>query len=56
MITIPYPEGKIGVLEEGSYADVLLIDGNPVEDVEVLTDRNNIRLIVKGGVIYKNTL
>ncbi|WP_408071934.1 amidohydrolase family protein [Butyrivibrio sp. JL13D10] len=52
----PYPEGKIGVLEKGSFADILLVDGNPVEDVEILTDKNNIRLIAKGGVIYKNTL
>ena len=52
----PYPEGKIGVLEEGSFADLLIVDGNPVEDVEVLTDTNNMRLIAKGGVVYKNTL
>ena len=52
----PYPEGKIGVLEEGSFADLLLVDGNPVEDVAVLSDENNMRLIVKGGEVYKNTL
>ncbi|WP_298850366.1 hypothetical protein [uncultured Ruegeria sp.] len=28
----PYPEGKLGVIEEGAYADILLIDGNPLED------------------------
>lgn len=52
----PYPDGKIGVLEEGSYADMLAIRGNPVEDLDVLADRNNIRLIMKGAKIYKNTL
>ena len=52
----PYPDGKIGVLEEGSYADILVIDGNPVEDVSVLADRNNIKLIMKDAKIYKNTL
>jgi len=34
--TNPYPEGKLGVIEEGAYADVLLIDGNPLEDFSVV--------------------
>jgi imidazolonepropionase-like amidohydrolase len=52
----PYPEGKIGVLEQGAFADLLLVDGNPVEDLDILADRKNIRLIMKNAVIYKNTL
>lgn len=52
----PYPEGKIGVLEEGSFADILIIDGNPVEDVAVLADRDNIKFIMKDAKVYKNTL
>jgi imidazolonepropionase-like amidohydrolase len=52
----PYPEGKIGVLEAGSFADILLIDGNPVEDLDLLADKNNIKLIMKDGKIFKNTL
>ena len=52
----PYPEGKIGVLEEGAFADLLIVDGNPVEDLEVLADRTNIRLVMKDAVVYKNTL
>ena len=52
----PYPEGKLGVLEEGSFADLLIVDGNPVEDLDLLTDKNNMRVIMKDGVIYKNTL
>lgn len=52
----PYPEGKIGVLEEGAFADLLIVDGNPVEDLDILADRNNIRLIMKDAAIYKNTL
>lgn len=31
----PYP-GKLGVIEEGSYADILIVDGNPLEDIPVL--------------------
>lgn len=52
----PYHEGKVGVLEKGSFADILLVDGNPVEDLDVLADKNNIRVIMKDGTIYKNTL
>lgn len=52
----PYQEGKIGVLEQGSYADILLVKGNPVEDIDVLTDRNNIQLIMKNAIVYKNIL
>jgi imidazolonepropionase-like amidohydrolase len=53
----PYREGPLGVIQEGAYADLLLIDGNPLEDVTQLADyENNIDLIMKDGVIYKNTL
>lgn len=52
----PYPDGKIGVLEAGSYADLLIVDGNPLEKLSVLSNRDNLRLIMKNAVIYKNTL
>lgn len=52
----PYPKGKVGVLEPGSFADLLLIQGNPVEDLDLLTDKDNMKIIMKGGTIYKNTL
>ena len=52
----PYPEGEIGVLKKGSFADILVIQGNPVEDLELLYDVNNIQLIMKDGKVYKNTL
>ena len=53
----PYREGPLGVIQEGAYADLLLIDGNPLEDVTLLADyENNIDLIMKDGVVYKNTL
>lgn len=52
----PYPDGRLGVLEAGSYADILLVDGNPAEDVAVLSDKANIRLVMKDGEVYKNTL
>ena len=53
----PYPKGPIGVIEEGAYADLLLVDGNPLQNIELLTDpQNNLKLIMKDGKIYKNTL
>ena len=52
----PYPDGKIGVLEEGAYADLCIVDGNPVEDLDVLCDPANMRVVMKDGTMYKNTL
>ncbi|MBQ8912921.1 MAG: amidohydrolase family protein [Lachnospiraceae bacterium] len=52
----PYPEGKIGVLEEGSFADILVVKGNPVEDLDILANEDNILLIMKDAKIYKNKL
>jgi imidazolonepropionase-like amidohydrolase len=47
----------LGVLTEGAYADLLLIAGNPLDDISILEDYDaNIDLIMKDGVIYKNTL
>ena len=51
----PYP-GVIGRIEENAFADLLLVDGNPLEDLDVIVDRDNIKIIMKDGVIYKNTL
>lgn len=65
----PYPDGKLGVIQEGAYADILIVDGNPLEDFSVVGtgDRwfgaeprsespETIKLIMKDGNIYKNTL
>ena len=52
----PYP-GKLGVIAEGAYADLLLINGNPLEDISILTKpEENLALIMKDGKIYKNTI
>jgi imidazolonepropionase-like amidohydrolase len=53
----PYKEGPLGVIAEGAYADMILVDGNPLEDVGVLADYDaNIRLVMKDGRIFKITL
>lgn len=52
----PYP-GKLGVVEEGALADLLLVDGNPLENLKLLENPDkNLKLIIKDGKIYKNTL
>lgn len=64
----PYPH-KLGVIEAGAYADILIVDGNPLEDISVIGANpkwfdapqreqgfDTIMLIMKDGKIYKNTL
>ena len=52
----PYP-GKLGVVEEGALADLLLVDGNPLENIELVADSNkNFLVIMKDGNIYKDAL
>ena len=53
----PYREGKLGVIAEGAYADLLLVDGNPLENLDLVADPDTkFNLIMKDGKIYKNTL
>ena len=50
----PYP-GKLGVVEEGAIADLLLVDGNPLENIKLVADPDkNFLVIMKGGAIYKD--
>ena len=63
----PY-KGPLGVIEEGALADILVVDGNPLEDIMVLGASKEwfgaptpepietMRLIMKDGKIYKNTI
>jgi imidazolonepropionase-like amidohydrolase len=52
----PYP-GKLGVVEEGALADLLLVDGNPVDNIKLVEDpARNFLVIMKGGKLYKNLL
>lgn len=52
----PY-EGKIGVIEEGALADLLLVDGNPLADIKLIEDPGkNFVLIMKDGRVLKNSL
>jgi imidazolonepropionase-like amidohydrolase len=52
----PYP-GKLGVVEEGALADLLLVDGDPIANIKLIEDpERNLLVIMKDGRIYKNTL
>jgi imidazolonepropionase-like amidohydrolase len=51
----PYRDGSLGVVKAGAYADVLIWDGNPLENIKIIEDESKLKLIVKDGVIYKNT-
>src|SRR5215472_1498932 len=52
----PY-RGKLGVVEEGAFADLLLVDGDPLQDINLVADpAKNFLVIMKDGKIYKNTL
>nr|WP_263429467.1 amidohydrolase family protein [Nannocystis pusilla] len=51
----PYP-GKLGVVEQGALADLLVVDGDPLREIRLLADPGkNLLVIMKDGVIYKNT-
>jgi len=52
----PYP-GTLGVIEEGAYADLLLVNGNPLENLHLFDDPDkNLALIMKDSKIYKNII
>jgi imidazolonepropionase-like amidohydrolase len=52
----PYP-GKLGVVEEGALADLLLVDGDPITNIKLIEDPGkNLLVIMKDGRIYKNAL
>ena len=50
-----YMSDQIGTVEEGKQADLILVEGRPLEEVEVLADPDRIVAVIKGGRIYKDT-
>ena len=53
----PYQKGALGVIEEGAYADLIILNENPLENIHLIENpHENFQLIMKDGVIYKNTL
>lgn len=53
----PYQEGPLGVIKVGAYADMILVDGNPLENLDLVADaEKNFVMIMKDGTIYKHTI
>jgi imidazolonepropionase-like amidohydrolase len=53
----PYREGPLGVIEVGAYADMIVVEGDPLADVAVLADyENSIKVVIKDGQIFQNKL
>src|SRR5699024_7060481 len=53
----PYKDGGLGEISEGAYADLILVDGNPLEEIDLISDPDkNFLLIMKDGVVYKNII
>ena len=46
----------VGVIEAGRYADVLVVDGDPLSNIRILEERERIKLVMKAGSAYTNTL
>jgi imidazolonepropionase-like amidohydrolase len=52
----PYP-GKLGAIEKDAYADLIVVDGDPLSDINLVADpEKNFVLIMKDGTIYKNVM
>lgn len=45
---------ELGKVQPGYFADVILVDGNPLEDIEILQDTSRLHTIVINGSVYKN--
>ena len=53
----PYRDGSLGVVKAGAYADLILVDGNPLKDLDLVADpAKNFLVIMKDGKVYKNQL
>ncbi len=53
----PYLEGELGVIKAGAYADLILVDGNPLEALDLVANPDEkFDLIMKDGRIYKNQI
>ncbi len=47
-------KGKLGQVKEGYIADLLLVDGNPLDDLDIMVHEKNLLVIMKDGAFYKN--
>jgi len=45
---------EIGSVEEGKRADLILVDGQPTDDISVLQDARNVHLVMRDGTVFKD--
>jgi imidazolonepropionase-like amidohydrolase len=44
-------QNELGTVETGKLADLLLVDGNPLDDFSILADRGRVHMVIQGGTI-----
>lgn len=49
-------QDKLGTLEQGKLADIIIVKGNPLDDIYSLADNETIQVVIKNGKVEKNTL
>ena len=47
-------QDKVGTLEAGKLADVILVEGNPLDDIKIMCDADNVKTVLQGGRIVKD--
>jgi imidazolonepropionase-like amidohydrolase len=52
----PYPTYDIGTIRPNAYADILLWDGNPLENIDLILDESKLHLVMKDGKVYKDIM
>ncbi len=52
----PFRKAKLGVVEEGAWADILIWDGDPTQNVKLILEADNLLFIMKDGKAFKNLL
>ena len=43
-------------MEPGKYADLIVVEGNPLKNLRAFQNQDNLKVIMKGGRVYKQTL
>jgi hypothetical protein len=47
---------KLGVVEEGVWADILIWNGDPTQDISLILEADNLKMVMKDGKVFKNLL
>jgi imidazolonepropionase-like amidohydrolase len=52
----PFKDAKLGVIEEGAWADILIWKGSPIKNVKLILETDNLKMVMKDGKVFKNLL